>query len=185
MSGFDGSPESLRNLELEYGAEIGRAVTNFKGPIVFCVVSRYHGGSFVVFSKALNENLEVAAVEGSYASVIGGVPAAAVVFAREVDTRTKADPRVKELQEQLTLASGTQKAALQIKLNEVTAKVHSEKVGEIASEFDHIHDVQRAQRVGSIDRVIPPATLRTYLIDALERGIQRELLLTPDQSEGR
>jgi len=185
LSGFDGSPESLRNLELEYGAEIGRAVTNFKGPIVFCVVSRYHGGSFVVFSKALNENLEVAAVEGSYASVIGGVPAAAVVFAREVDTRTKADPRVKELQEQLTLASGTQKAALQIKLNEVTAKVHSEKVGEIASEFDHIHDVQRAQRVGSIDRVIPPATLRTYLIDALERGIQRELLLTPDQSEGR
>jgi acetyl/propionyl-CoA carboxylase alpha subunit/acetyl-CoA carboxylase carboxyltransferase component len=196
LSGFDGSPESMRNFELEYGAEIGRAVTNFKGPIVFCVVSRYHGGSFVVFSKALNENLEVAAVEGSYASVIGGVPAAAVVFAREVDTRTKADPRVKELQEQLAQANGTQKsalirsgndaaasssaqperkAALQVKLNEVTAVVHSEKVGEVASEFDHTHNVQRAQRVGSIDHVISPAALRPYLIDALERGIQREL----------
>ena len=39
LSGFDGSPESLRQLQLEYGAEIGRAVVNFDGPIVFCVVS--------------------------------------------------------------------------------------------------------------------------------------------------
>src|SRR5207249_8031557 len=29
LSGFDGSPESLRKLQLEYGAEIGRAVVNF------------------------------------------------------------------------------------------------------------------------------------------------------------
>jgi acetyl/propionyl-CoA carboxylase alpha subunit/acetyl-CoA carboxylase carboxyltransferase component len=175
LSGFDGSPESLRNLELEYGAEIGRAITNFKGPIIFCVISRYHGGSFVVFSKALNEKLEVAAVEGSYASVIGGVPAAAVVFAREVDVRVKADPRMKDLQGQLAQAQGSQKAALQIRSNEVTAMVHSEKVGEVASQFDRIHNVQRARRVGSIDHVIPPATLRPYLIEALERGIQREL----------
>ena len=32
LSGFDGSPESMRKLQLEYGAEIGRAVVNFKGP---------------------------------------------------------------------------------------------------------------------------------------------------------
>ena len=50
LSGFDGSPESLRKMQLEYGAEIGRAIVNFDGPIVFCVVSRYHGGAFVVFS---------------------------------------------------------------------------------------------------------------------------------------
>ena len=55
LSGFDGSPESLRQLQLEYGAEIGRAVVNFDGPIVFCVISRYHGGAFVVFSGALND----------------------------------------------------------------------------------------------------------------------------------
>src|ERR1019366_7179468 len=76
LSGFDGSPESMRKLQLEYGAEIGRAVVNFDGPIVFCVISRYHGGAYVVFSRALNENLEVAALEGSYASVIGGAPCA-------------------------------------------------------------------------------------------------------------
>ena len=44
LSGFDGSPDSMRALQLEYGAEIGRAVVNFDGPIVFVVVSRYHGG---------------------------------------------------------------------------------------------------------------------------------------------
>jgi acetyl-CoA carboxylase carboxyltransferase component len=175
LSGFDGSPESMRSLELEYGAEIGRAITNFKGPIVFCVVSRYHGGSFVVFSKALNESLEIAALTGSYASVIGGIPAAAVVFAREVDARTKSDPRVKAVQEQLVQADGTQKASLQVKLKEISVTVRSEKVGEVANEFDHIHNVQRAQRVGSIDRVIEPETLRPYLIEALERGIDREL----------
>src|SRR6266498_2345974 len=94
LSGFDGSPESMRKVQLEYGAEIGRAVTNFRGPIVFLVVSRYHGGAFVVFSQTLNESLEVAAVEGSYASVIGGAPAAAVVFAREIDGRVAADQRI-------------------------------------------------------------------------------------------
>ena len=91
LSGFDGSPESMRCLQLEYGAEIGRAITNFKGPIVFAVVSRYHGGAFVVFSKRLNENIEAVALEGTYASVIGGAPAAAVVFSREVDNRTNED----------------------------------------------------------------------------------------------
>ena len=98
LSGFDGSPESLRNIQLEYGAEIGRAIVNFDGPIIFCVISRYHGGAFVVFSGALNDNMEVVAVEGSFASVIGGAPAAAVVFTRDVNTRTANDQRIKELE---------------------------------------------------------------------------------------
>ena len=87
LSGFDGSPESMRKLQLEYGAEIARAVVNFDGPIVFLVVSRYHGGAYVVFSQALNPSLRAAALEGSFASVIGGGPAAAVVFGREVRAR--------------------------------------------------------------------------------------------------
>ena len=85
LAGFDGSPESMRRLQLEYGAEIGRAIVNFDGPIAFCVISRFHGGAFVVFSRRLNEQLETSALEGAHASVIGGAPAAAVVFAREVD----------------------------------------------------------------------------------------------------
>jgi len=103
------------------------------------------------------------------------VPAAAVVFAREVETRMQADLRVKEMQERLAQAHGAQKAALHMQLNELTAMVHSEKVGEVASEFDAIHTVERAQRMGSLDRVITAASLRPCLIEALERGIQREL----------
>src|SRR5881398_2291307 len=88
----------MRSLQLEYGAEIGRAIVNFDGPIVFTVISRYHGGAFVVFSKALNPRMTVLAIEGSYASVIGGAPAAAVVFAGEVDKRTVDDQRVRALE---------------------------------------------------------------------------------------
>ncbi len=59
LSGFDGSPESLRKFQLEYGAEIGRAVVNFKGPIIFIVTARYHGGAYVVFPKSLILSLQL------------------------------------------------------------------------------------------------------------------------------
>jgi acetyl/propionyl-CoA carboxylase alpha subunit/acetyl-CoA carboxylase carboxyltransferase component len=173
LSGFDGSPESMRRLQLEYGAEIGRAVVNFDGPIVFVVVSRYHGGAFVVFSKALNEDLEVAALEGTHASVIGGAPAAAVVFAREVEARAKKDPRVLAVEAELEAAPEPDKRRLRGRLAEVSRAVRSEKLGEVADEFDRIHSVERALRVGSLDRILPPAALRPYLIDAVERGLSR------------
>ena len=174
LSGFDGSPESMRKLQLENGAEIGRAITNFRGPIVFCVVSRFHGGAFVVFSKALNEGMEVAALEGTYASVIGGAPAAAVVFARDVDQRTDRDPRVAQLLVELQAAAGGEKTRLRRRLFDLKTVVRSEKLGEVADEFDAIHSVHRALRVGSLDRIVPAAGLRPYLIDAVERGMARE-----------
>jgi acetyl/propionyl-CoA carboxylase alpha subunit/acetyl-CoA carboxylase carboxyltransferase component len=174
LSGFDGSPESMRRLQLEYGAEIGRAVVNFKGPIVFCVISRYHGGAYVVFSRALNKNLEVAALEGTYASVIGGAPAAAVVFAGDVEARARKDPRLEELNQAMTRAEGAEKGRLRAQWDELFKVVHSEKLGEMAAEFDRVHSVQRALDVGALNCIIPPATLRPYLIDAVERGIGRE-----------
>ncbi|MFN7955596.1 MAG: carboxyl transferase domain-containing protein [bacterium] len=173
LSGFDGSPESMREMQLEYGAEIGRAVVNFRGPMVFCVVSRYHGGAYVVFSGWLNENLEVAAVEGSFASVIGGAPAAAVVFAGDVEARARRDGRVVALEERIAAADGAEKARLRAQLDTLYRSVHSEKLGEVAAEFDGIHSIQRALAVGSLDRILPPSELRPYLIDAVERGIQR------------
>ncbi|MCP5091892.1 MAG: biotin/lipoyl-binding protein, partial [Gammaproteobacteria bacterium] len=151
LSGFDGSPESMREWQLEYGAEIGRAVVNFQGPIVFCVVSRYHGGAFVVFSKALNENMQVAALDGAYASVIGGAPAAAVVFARDVKRAAGADPRVTEMSEALKAADGAERARLHAEFDQLLKQVRIEKRGELAEKFDTIHSVQRAMDVGSID----------------------------------
>ncbi len=171
LSGFDGSPESMRTLQLEYGAEIGRAIVNFDGPIVFCVVSRYHGGAFVVFSKALNPRMTVLAVEGSYASVLGGAPAAAVVFTRDVDARTANDPRVKGLEQRLAAASGAERAGLATELSEVRREVRNEKLGEVASEFDRVHNIRRAVDVGSVDEVIAGSELRPKIIAALEAGL--------------
>ena len=174
LSGFDGSPESMRRLQLEYGAEIGRAVVNFKGPIVFCVISRYHGGAYVVFSRALNEQLEVAALEGTYASVIGGAPAAAVVFAGEVEARTRKDERLQALNQAMLQADGAEKGRLRAQWNELFKVVYSEKLGEMAGEFDRIHSVHRALSVGALDHIIPPANLRPYLVHAVERGMRSE-----------
>jgi len=179
LSGFDGSPESLRRLQLENGAEIGRAVVNFDGPIVFCVVSRYHGGAFVVFSGTLNDTMEVAAVEGSYASVIGGAPAAAVVFSAEVRKRTAADPRVADLQAAIAEATASgaddKVSALRARLGSVWPAVHAEKLGQLADEFDSVHSIERAREVGSVHAIVSASRLRSYLIDAVRRGMQRTL----------
>jgi acetyl-CoA carboxylase carboxyltransferase component len=175
LSGFDGSPESMRKLQLEYGAEIGRAVVNFRGPMVFCVISRYHGGAYVVFSRTLNEQLEVAALEGSHASVIGGAPAAAVVFAGEVEARARKDPRLRTLTEQMEVVDGPDKGRLRSEWNKLFKLVHSEKLGQVAEEFDRIHSVHRALEVGALHRIVEPGQLRPYLIDAVRRGIEKEL----------
>jgi acetyl-CoA carboxylase carboxyltransferase component len=175
LSGFDGSPESLRKLQLEYGAEIGRAVVNFDGPLVLCVVSRYHGGAFVVFSSTLNDEMEVLAVEGSFASVIGGAAAAAVVFSGEVAARTQGDPRVRDLEARIAAAPEEDRSGLRTELAGVIDAVRLEKLGEVAAEFDAVHSVERALEVGSVHRIIPAAALRPALIDAVERGIGRTL----------
>ncbi len=168
LSGFDGSPESLRKLQLEMGAEIGRAVVNFKGKFIFVVIGRYHGGAYVVFSKALNPNLTAIALEGTYASVIGGGPAAAVVFPHEVRRRTDNDPRVQEARQLLEQASDEKKPRFREKLEMIYNQVHLEKQGEVAKEFDAIHTVERAVKQGSLDEIIPPELLRPRLIELLD-----------------
>jgi acetyl/propionyl-CoA carboxylase alpha subunit/acetyl-CoA carboxylase carboxyltransferase component len=179
LSGFDGSPESMRTLQLEYGAEIGRAIVNFRGPIVFCVISRYHGGAFVVFSKALNPDMTVLALEGSFASVLGGAPAAAVVFSGDVSARTAAEPRVQDLEARVAAASGTDRAALTAELDELRASVRTEKLGEVATEFDRVHNIQRAVEVGSVDVVIRAAELRPRVIEAIESRLHVRGSLAP------
>jgi acetyl/propionyl-CoA carboxylase alpha subunit/acetyl-CoA carboxylase carboxyltransferase component len=166
LAGFDGSPESMRRLQLEYGAEIGRAIVNFDGKVILCLISRYHGGAFVVFSKALNDNMTVLAVEGSFASVIGGAPAAAVVFARQVDARTAADPRVTGLEGRFAASTKPEKKAeLASELAEVRGRVRAEKLSALAAEFDAVHSIQRAVRVGSVDVVIAAAEMRPVIAE--------------------
>jgi acetyl-CoA carboxylase carboxyltransferase component/pyruvate/2-oxoglutarate dehydrogenase complex dihydrolipoamide acyltransferase (E2) component len=166
LSGFDGSPESMRKRQLEYGAEIARAVVKFEGPLLFLVVSRYHGGAYVVFSRALNESLHAAALTGSYASVIGGAPAAAVVLGREVRARTSSDPRIEALRRapQRLVGSGAPQ-----EFEKTWRKVYLEKQSELATEFDGVHTVGRARDVGSLEAIVEPEDMRPYLIGELNR----------------
>jgi hypothetical protein len=53
--------------------------------------------------------------------------------------------------------------------------VRSDKLGEVAAEFDRVHSVERALQVGSIDAIIPADRLRPHLIEALERGMRQTL----------
>jgi acetyl-CoA carboxylase carboxyltransferase component len=166
LSGFDGSPESMRKLQLEYGAEIARAVVNFDGPIVFLVVSRYHGGAYVVFSRELNPGLRAAALDGSYASVIGGAPAAAVVFPREVRARALNDPQVADLAK-AAREEGTPEA--RGRFDRALSDAILEKQSEVAGEFDAVHTVERARDVGSLEEIVPVAETRAFLIRSLAR----------------
>ena len=173
LAGFDGSPESLREWQLEFGAEIARAVVNFDGPIVFCVLSRYHGGAFVVFSQSLNPSLEAVALEGASASVIGGATAAAVVFAGEVERAAAGDERIQVLDQAIAAAEGTERQQLRARRAAQWESVLAQRRREFAERFDHVHSIERAVRMGSVKAVVPPAGLRAFLIEAVERGIRR------------
>jgi acetyl-CoA carboxylase carboxyltransferase component len=173
LAGFDGSPESMREWQLEFGAEIGRAVVNFDGPIVFCVVSRYHGGAFVVFSQKLNEDLVTVALEGAHASVIGGAPAAAVVFARDVERAALKDERIASLDARIAAAEGPERLQLRTEREALWPQVRSEKLGALADEFDTVHSVERAVQMGSVTEIIEARVMRPYIVEAIERGMRR------------
>ena len=51
--------------------------------------------------------------------------------------------------------------------------MRTERLGEVAAEFDAVHSVQRAKEVGSVHRIVGAAELRPELIDAVTRGIER------------
>jgi acetyl/propionyl-CoA carboxylase alpha subunit/acetyl-CoA carboxylase carboxyltransferase component len=174
LAGFDGSPESMRQWQLEYGAEIGRAIVNFRGPIVFCVISRYHGGAFVVFSQRLNEGFEAIAVEGAHASVIGGSAAAGVVFTRDVSAAIRSDARIVALEERIeATGDGPERRRLRAEHATLLETVRSEKMGEMAARFDSIHSIQRAVEVGSVSGIVAAGELRPYLVEAIERGMKK------------
>jgi acetyl-CoA carboxylase carboxyltransferase component len=175
----------MREWQLEFGAEIGRAIVNFDGPIVFCVVSRYHGGAFVVFSQKLNENLETVALEGAHASVIGGAPAAAVVFARDVEQAARRDERIASLDERIARAEGHERQRLRAERAAAWTDVLAEKRGEFAAQFDAVHSVERAVQMGSVSRILAPASLRPFLIEAVERGMRRVLDGPAATTDGR
>ena len=70
-------------------------------------------------------------------------------------------------------AEGLEQAELGAELATLRAGVRSEKLGEVAAEFEAVHDIERARRVGSVHDIVPAAELRPRLIAAVERGMER------------
>lgn len=155
LAGFDGSAWSLRNHQLEFGAEIARAVVNFEGPIVVFIVGRFHGGAYVVFNKTLNRNVRMMALTGTKVSVIGGSAAAEVVLTRAVKQRAA------------ELAEG-----------EPDAETLRRARAQIAEEFDEVHSVERAFEVGSVDGVVEAEKLRPAVIGELNAALQQAALVS-------
>ncbi len=80
---------------------------------------------------------------------------------------------MRELEVAAGVADPVDQAHLRAELATLRASVRSEKLGEVAAEFEAIHDIERARRVGSVHDIIPAAELRPRLIAAVERGMER------------
>src|SRR5690606_1087644 len=103
-------------------------------------------------------------LEGSFASVIGGGPAAAVVFPREVSTRVNKDPRVQKIREALVSPNRLEREAAERVLEEVRLA----KQAEVGAEFDQVHSVDRAKRVGSLEAIVAADKMREFIVRCIE-----------------
>ena len=99
-----------------------------------------------------------------------------MVFTRDVNKRTAADPAVRELEAQLAASTDDAASAnLRVKLAATRTAVRSDKLGEVAAEFEAVHNVERARQMGSVHSIIPAAELRPSIVAAMERGMARTL----------
>ncbi|MEP6856390.1 MAG: hypothetical protein ABJA33_13015, partial [Pedococcus sp.] len=78
-----------------------------------------------------------------------------------------------DLEDRASRADGAGRAELATELAKVRDAVRSEKLGEVAAEFDGVHSIQRAVAMGSVDAVIGSHELRPRLIEAVSRGLER------------
>ena len=103
--------------------------------------------------------MTVLAVDGSFASVLGGAPAAAAVFGGGVAPGRLPIFGCKELRTRTERAPRAERTLLETDLEDVRTSVRAEKLGEVAAvRQDPQH--RRAVEVGSVDAVIPAAELR-------------------------
>src|SRR5207248_4225061 len=98
------------------------------------------------------------------------------VFTREVRARAGADPAVRRAREALRGEPGVAaRDAYEQALREATRGAQAA----VAAEFDAIHTVERACRVGSLDEIVEPRRMRPALIRALRES--RGSVSRPDE----
>jgi len=92
------------------------------------------------------------------------------VFPPEVRNRANKDPRIVSARAALELIKDPdERAEAAAELDRTLADAILEHQGRLAKEFDAIHSVERAVRVGSLDAVIDPARLRERVIEVLDK----------------
>ncbi|HET8645398.1 MAG TPA: hypothetical protein VFO85_07920, partial [Vicinamibacteria bacterium] len=104
---------------------------------------------------------------------------------REVERRVAEDPLLRQVEREAAAAQGGELSRLHARLAEVTRAVHSQKLGEVAEEFDAVHTVQRALAVGSVQRIVAAAELRARLIEWVEESVRRAAAGEPAILAGR
>jgi hypothetical protein len=108
-----------------------------------------------------------------------------IVFAGEVNKRTAADRRLADLEtgiaEAVKNGATADAARLRAALATVRPAMRSEKLGQVADEFDARHSIERARGTGSVHKIVTADGLRPYLIDAIHRGMQHMLNTTGGQ----
>ena len=89
------------------------------------------------------------------------------------DDATRQDPRVAEIDERIEDGRGRRAPAPARRARDAVETVRAEKMGELAAKFDPIHSIQRAVEVGWVSGIVAASDLRPYLVDAIERGMQK------------
>jgi hypothetical protein len=80
-----------------------------------------------------------------------------------------------ELEKEIANTERSDQARLRARIEETLEAVRSEKLSEVAEEFDAVHSVERAREVGSVHHIVAPERLRPYLIEAVERGMAKDV----------
>lgn len=158
LTGFNCDPLSMQNGQLIEGSAIVESLVTHNGPVLLINMGIMVGGSFVVFSKKLNASLTIFAIQGSSIQVLGANSAAKVVFYSGIVKKVKADERLQKLMQE----KGQKKQADALYKN-----LYAEYEKEFIQAYESIHTVERALKMESIDKIIPPGQLYTAVVDWL------------------
>ena len=171
LTGFSADPLSMLDRQLVGGASIAQAIVKHQGPILIVILGYLVGGTFVVFSKQLNPQLKILAMEGAHIQVIGGKSAAKVVFTHTIQKQASENPKVVKLEKELMSHKTAKKTkiiksvqAIEEAYKLLKRKVISELEEKEAVVFDQIHSVERALKTGSIDEIISIGNWRSKII---------------------
>ena len=153
------------------------AIVNFDGPIAFCVISRFHGGAFVVFSRDAQREPRVERDRGLLrlgdrrrARRRGRVHARG----QSPDGRRPPDRGARRANRAAQRAPSASICAPSA--TRLWAEVRSREARRVRGRVrrDPQHRARGRGRLGRADRR-PPRSCGPYLIDAVERGMQRTL----------